>query len=90
METKILLDTEMTKYVASFTKGGTIAKYRRKLEWLKFTEEAFEMENGNCEKFKNKVNKWLRKHKVPITILEFNPTDPQIFGTQWTIEVNEK
>lgn len=84
---KILMDTEMTKMVCSYTKGGVRAQKNRYQEWLDFTEKAFELENNDREKFVNVVNTWLRKHRIPIVVTEFNSSDPEIGGTDWTVEV---
>lgn len=87
MEQKILTDLEMTKLVSCHTKGGTRAQKNRREEWLVFTEQVFEVENGDCEKFVESVNTWLRKHRVPTQVIEFKPADPEIGGTFWTVEV---
>jgi hypothetical protein len=86
-EPKVLIDTEMTKLVCSYTKGGVRAQKNRYQEWLDFTEQAFEMENGACEKFIGIVNIWLKKHRIPIRVLNFVPCDTEIGGTDWTVEI---
>lgn len=84
---KILTDLEMTQFIAKYSKGGLKAQQKIKDEWLDYTEQAYDSKNGNQPKFIASVNQWLRRHKIPILVIDFNPMDLEIGGTDWTITV---
>lgn len=79
---RILTDFEMTKLVSTHTKGGIRAQRNRRIEWCDFTEQAFEQEQGEREKFVRVVNTWLKKHKVPVTVVGFDFIEGSVM---WTI-----
>lgn len=86
-ETKILTDIEMTHTIWNHTKGDGHHKQAIKDLWLEFSEQAYEEnELKPPSVFVEAVNRWLREHKIPIKVHDFNLIDEAINGTDWVVE----
>ncbi len=88
-EPVILTDIEMTACVIRHSKGGNKEHDKIRDEWLEYTEQAFFAKNGDKIRFIETVNNWLRHHKTPIKVTDFQLMDEEIGGTDWTIELIE-
>jgi hypothetical protein len=85
-ETRILTDLEMTRFIWDNTKGDGAHKQKVKEDWLDFSLATYaETENSNPLQFLMKINKWLKQHKIPIIVQDFNLLDESIGGTDWIV-----
>lgn len=83
---KVLTDNEMSSTIASFfkrEKGNQI-----KNQWIDFTGEIYQVVSKT--EFICRVNVWLKKHKIPIVVTQFEEIDLEVGGTTWTIEEVKK
>lgn len=88
-ESKNLTDIEMTAFIICHTKGGSKVHDQIRDDWLDFTEQAFHAQNGDRKRFIAVVNQWLKQRRIPIVVINFNPMDEEIGGTEWTIETSK-
>lgn len=85
--TKILTDIEMTSFIWNHTRGDGHRKQEVKDSWLDFSLRTYdETEHSHPTVFIEKVNKWLKQHHIPATLITFNLVDDAIGGTDWEIE----
>ena len=83
---KVLTDNEMSSTIAFFfkkEKGNQI-----KNQWIDFTGETYQVVSKT--EFVRRVNVWLKKHKIPITVIQFEEIDQDVGGTTWMIEEVKK
>lgn len=84
LESNVFTDFEMTAFIVRHTKGGSKVHKQIKDDWLDYTEQAYHEKNGDRVSFIESVNHWLKQRKIPITVIDFNPMDEAIGGTDWT------
>ena len=87
----ILTDKEMTNMILRCSRKGSTTKSKIIESWEQFIEEIYfkkyESEKQRITTFICESNKWMKKNKVKIEVINFNPLDKDVGGAIWYVNI---